>query len=106
MAESLHNLNRKSTRERSNITRFSNSVHSFTEETTRDDYEHYKGHLEEALEHMLKLDDTIHDLTDEEYDADVATREEYIETAKRAIQKAGRLLEKFNSTAPDNPIPS
>jgi hypothetical protein len=52
---------------------------------------------------MLKLDDTIHDfLTDEEYEADVATCEEYIEVAKRAIQKASRGLEKFNSTAPDN----
>jgi hypothetical protein len=50
---------------------------------------------------MLKLDDKIHDfLTDEEYDLDVANCEEYIETAKRAIQKAGRGLERFNFTAP------
>jgi hypothetical protein len=49
---------------------------------------------------MLKLDIIHNLLTDEEYDADVATCEEYIETAKRAIQKAGRGLEKFNSTAP------
>ena len=107
MAEQLHNLMRKRTRERSNITRFSNSIHSFTEETTRDDYEHYKDRLEEALGHMLKLDDTIHDsLPDEEYNADVAKCEEYIETAKRAIQKAGRGLEKFNSPAPNNLTPS
>jgi hypothetical protein len=65
MAKQLHNL-KKRTRERTNNTRFSNSIHSFTE-TTRDDYEHYKGLLEEALEHMLKLDGTIHDfLTDKE----------------------------------------
>jgi len=103
MAEQLYILKRKRIRERSSITRFSNSVHSFTEETTRDDYEHYKGRLEEALEHMLKLDDTIHDfLTDEEYDTDVTACEVYIETAKRAIQKAGRGLEKFNPTATDN----
>jgi hypothetical protein len=52
---------------------------------------------------MLKLDDTIHDLhTDEEYDADVKTCEEYIDTAKRAIQKAGHGLEKFKSAAPEN----
>jgi hypothetical protein len=51
----------------------------------------------------LKLDDIIHySLTDEEHDADVATCEVYIETAKRAIQKAGRGLEKFNSPAHDN----
>jgi len=107
MAEQLHNLKRKRFRERSNITRFSNSIHSFTEENTRDDYEHYKGRLEEALGHMLKLDETIHDLlTDEEYDTDVATCEEYIETAKRAVQKGGRGLEKFNPPAPDNLTPS
>jgi hypothetical protein len=31
----------------------------------------------------------------------MATCEEYTETAKRTIQKAGRGLEKFNSPAPD-----
>jgi hypothetical protein len=56
---------------------------------------------------MLKLDDIIHDSpTDEEYDADMATCEEYIETDKRAIQKTGRGLEKFISPAPDNLTPS
>jgi hypothetical protein len=107
MPEHLHSLKRKRARERNNITSFSSSIHSFTEKTARDDYEHYKGRLEEALEHMWKLDDTIHDLlTDEEYDAEVTTCEEYIDTAKRAIQKAGHGLEKFNPAAPDNPIPS
>jgi hypothetical protein len=38
---------------------------------------------------MLKLDDSIHDLlADDEYDTDVAICEDYIDTAKRAIQKA------------------
>jgi hypothetical protein len=49
---------------------------------------------------MLKLDATIHDfLNDEEQDTDVATSKEYFETAKRAIQKAGRGLERCNFTA-------
>jgi len=52
---------------------------------------------------MLKLDDTIHNLlTDKEYDADVTPCEEYIDAAKRAIQKAGHGLEKIKSTATDN----
>ena len=106
MAEHIHNLKRKRARERSNISRFASSIHSFTEGASRDDFEQYKGRLEEALEHMLKLDDTIHDLlTDEEYDADVTTCEEYIDTAKRAIQRAGHGLEKFDSAAPDNLTP-
>jgi hypothetical protein len=58
MDEELHTLKKKRARERSNITRFSSSIHSFTEETARDYFEHYKGRLEEALDHMLKLDDT------------------------------------------------
>jgi hypothetical protein len=75
-------------------------INYFTEETPLDDYEHYKGRLEEALEHMLKLDDTIHDLlADDEYDKDVTTCEEYIETAKHAIQRANRGLEERLSVA-------
>ena len=53
------------------------------------------------------LDDTIHDLlTDEEYAADVTTCDEYIETAKCAIQNVGHWLEKLNPAAPDNRTPS
>ena len=55
---------------------------------------------------MLKLENTIHDLlTDEEYDADVTTCEKYIDTAKRAIQRAGHGLEKFDPSAPDKLTP-
>jgi len=54
----------------------------------------------------LNLDDTIHDLlTDEENAADVTTCEEYIETAKRAIQNEGHWLEKLNPANPDNRTP-
>jgi hypothetical protein len=103
MAEQLHSLKRERARESSTITRFSRSIHSFTEKTAHDDYEHYKGRLEKTLGHMLKLDDTIHDLlTDEEYDMDVTICEEYIVTAKCPIQKANHGLEKFKSAAPDN----
>ena len=65
MAEQLHRMRRKEARERNNISRSSNSIHSFTEETARDDFEHYKGHLEEASQHTLKIDDTIRDLLTE-----------------------------------------
>jgi hypothetical protein len=99
-SEQLHNLKRKSTRERNNITRFANSFNSFTGETSLDDYEHYKGSIEEALERMLRLDDSIHDLlADDEYDTDVAVCEDYIDAAKRAIQKAVRGIDKKLSAA-------
>jgi len=102
MAQQVHNLKRKSARERSIITRFSSSIHSFTEGTSRDDYEHYRSRHEEAL----GLDDTIHDfLTDEEYDADVTNCEEYINAAKRALQRAGHGLVKLNHAAPNKLTP-
>jgi len=62
MTEQLNRLKRERGPERSNITRLSSSIHSFTEETALEDYEHSKGRLDETLEHMLKIDDTIHDL--------------------------------------------
>jgi hypothetical protein len=94
-AEQLHNLKRKRTRERNNITRFVNSINSFTGETSPDDHEHYKERIREALEPMLKLDDCIHDLlSDDEYYTDVAICEDYIDTAKHAIQKPARGIDK------------
>jgi hypothetical protein len=100
--EQLHNLKRKRTRERNNITRFANSFNSFTGETALDDHEHYKGRIKEALERMLKLDDCIHNrLLDDEYYADVAICEDYIDTAKRAIQKPARGIDKRLPAAKD-----
>jgi hypothetical protein len=99
-AEQLHNFKRKRTRERNNITRFASSINSFTGEISLDDYEHYKGRVEEALERMLRLDYSIHDLLDDdEYDTDVATCEDYTDTAKRTIQKAARGIDKRLSAA-------
>jgi len=106
MAEQVQDLKIMRARDRSNITQFSSSIHFFTEETSRDDYEHYKGRLEEALEHVLKIDETIHDfLNDEEFNSDMTTCEYYIDTAKRALQRAGRGHENFNNAATDNLTP-
>jgi hypothetical protein len=99
-AEQLHNFKVKHTRERNNITRFASSINSLTGETSLDDYEQYKGRIEEALERMLRLDDSIHDLrADDEYDTDVAICEDCIDTAKRWIQKAVRGIDKWLSAA-------
>jgi len=62
MTEQLNRLERKRGPERSNYPRLSSSIYSFTEQNALEDYEHYKGRLEETLEHMFKIDDTIHDL--------------------------------------------
>jgi hypothetical protein len=56
---------------------------------------------------MLKLDDSIHDLlADDEYDTDVAICEVYIDTAKRANQKAVRGIDKRLSAAAADLTPS
>jgi hypothetical protein len=73
---------------------FSSGISGFTQETSAEDYEHYRDRLQETLSHLLSLDDAIHDLlSNAEYDEDVATCEEYIDKAKRAIRKASRELE-------------
>jgi hypothetical protein len=98
----LHNLKRKRARERDNVTRFTTAINGFTEDTSLNDYKHYRVRLEDTLKQMTKLDDAIHDLlSDEEYDSDIINCEEYIDKAKRAILKATRGTENkfFSSTA-------
>jgi hypothetical protein len=107
--DALHKLKRKRTRERSNITRFSNIITSFTEETSPEDCEYYKDRIAETLERLVKLDDDVHDVfSDSEYDGDVTTSEEYIEAAKRAIQRASRGIENKSpaATAESTPNPT
>jgi hypothetical protein len=75
----LHNLKRRQARERSNATRFSTLVDKFDDSTSLDDYEHYRGRLQETLDKLLSLDDAIHDLlSDDEYQEDIRVCEEYI----------------------------
>jgi hypothetical protein len=63
----------------------------FNDSTPLEEFELYRGRLQETLETLLSLDDAIHDLlSDEEYAEDIMVCEEYIDKAKRAIQKANR----------------
>jgi len=75
----LHNLKRRRTRERGNITRFVTEVGNFTDTTTLEDYEYCKDRLHETLGRLTSLDDETHELLDDrEYDADLQRCEEYI----------------------------
>jgi hypothetical protein len=88
-------LKRRRTRERANITHFVTEVGKFTDTTPLDDYEYYKDRLKETLVRITSLDDEIHDLSDDnEYEADLPKCEEYIESAKRAILRTSRHIEK------------
>jgi hypothetical protein len=85
----LHNLKRKRSREKANATWFSMMIDGFDNSTSLDDFEHYRGRLQEILDKLLSLDDAIHDLlSDEEYAEDTKLCKDYIDKAKRAILKA------------------
>ena len=92
MADSeMRKLKRKRTTERTKATRFIAAINEFTENTPLDDYEHYRGRLQETLDQLVRLDDAIQDLLeDREYTVDVEACEEYIDSVKRALLKANQ----------------
>ena len=75
-ATTLHNLKRKRTRERANAMRFSTAIYGLTEDSSIDDFEHFRGRLQDTLDRLIVLDDAFHDLlSDGEYE-DVQNCEE------------------------------
>jgi hypothetical protein len=92
MADSeMRKLKRRSTTERTKATRFITANSESTENTSLDDYEHYRGRLQETLDQLVRLDDAIHDLLeDREYTVDEEACEEYTDSAKRALLKANQ----------------
>ena len=107
--DQLRILKRKRTKERSNVTRFVASINALEDSSPVDDYEYYHERLRETLDKLIVLDDTIQDrLSDEEFDADVAKCEEYVDSAKRALQRASkktdqRLVTSTSSLSIDQP---
>jgi len=63
-------------------------LEGFDDSTSLDDFEHYRGRLQETLDRLILMDDAIHD---NEYEEDIPACEEYIDKTKRSIQKASRL---------------
>jgi hypothetical protein len=79
----MRKLRRKRTTESTKATRFIAVINESTENTKLDDYEHYRGRLQETLDQLVRLDDAIQDqLEDREYTADVETCEECGDCAK------------------------
>ena len=96
----LHNQKRRRARERANASRFCTWLDGIDNFTSPDDLQHYRGRLQETLDKLLSLDDAIHDLlSDEEYQEDIKTCEDYIDRAKRAIQKASRWTDVLSVSA-------
>ena len=67
----IHNLKKRRAREWANATRFSTLLEWFDDSTSLDDFEHYRGRLQENLDRLISLDDAIHDLLSDEYEEDV-----------------------------------
>ena len=93
----LKKLKRKRNSERAKAIRFITTLNQFTDDNLLDDYEHYRGRLQETLDQLVRLNDSIQDLLeDSDYTADVEACEEYIDSAKRALlkvkQEIGRRL--------------
>ena len=87
----IKKLKRKRITERAKATRFITTINEFTGDTPLDECEHYRARLQETLDRLVRLDDSIQDLLeDSEYTADVEVCEEYIDSAKRAILKANQ----------------
>jgi len=94
MADNLPILKRKRATLRSNITRCATAINDSTDATTSEDLEYYRNRLQETLDQLTTLDDSIHgSLNDIEYAIDVETCEVYIDSAKRAIYKATRAID-------------
>ena len=68
----IHNLKRRTAREMANLTRFSTLLDTFEDSTSLDDFEQYRGRLQETLERLISLDDAIQALlSDDEYEEDI-----------------------------------
>jgi len=61
----MKTLKRKRTSERAKATRFITIINEFTNDNPLDDYEHYRGRLQETLDQMVRLDDSIQDLLED-----------------------------------------
>ena len=61
----MRKFKRKRTTERTKGTRFITAINESTENTPQDDYEHYRGRLQETLDQLVRLDDANQDLLEE-----------------------------------------
>jgi len=85
----VKNLKRKRSTERAKATRLIININEFKGDNPLDDYEQYRCQLQETLDQLVRLDESIQDpLEDSEYTADVEACKEYIDSAKRALLKA------------------
>jgi len=70
-----------------------NAINTFDDSTDIEEIQHYRNRLQEVLQILIALDETVHDLQDEEvFTADAKKCEELVDGAKRAVRKADRII--------------
>jgi hypothetical protein len=64
--EKLKKLKRKCATQRAHATRFMNTLNTFDGSTGIEKLEHYKDRLQEVLQILIALDESVHDLLEDE----------------------------------------
>jgi len=91
--EKLQKLKRKRATQCAQATRFMNAINTFDDSTDIEELEHYRHRLQEALQNLILLDKSVHDLLDnEEYTANAERCEELVDGVNRAVRKADRIV--------------
>jgi hypothetical protein len=100
--EKLKKLKRKRATQRAHATSFMNTINTFNGSTDTEELVHCRDCLQEVLQILIVLDESIHDLlNDEEYTTDSEKCEEFVDGAKRVVRKADRFIkDKRGETAP------
>jgi len=94
----VEKLKRKRATQCTHATRFMSTINAFDDSTNFEEIEHYRDRFQEILQNLITLDETIHDLLeDEEYAADAEKCED---SAKRAVRKANGIIKVKREAAP------
>ena len=89
----VEKLKRKRATQRAHATRFMNTINTFDGSTDIEELEHYRDRLREVLQILIALDESVHDLLeDEEYAEDAQKCEELVDGPKMAVRKADRTI--------------
>jgi hypothetical protein len=64
--EKLQKLKSKRATQSAHATRFMNAINTFDDSTEIEELEHYRDRLQDALQNLILLDESVHNLLDDE----------------------------------------
>ena len=99
--EKLKKLMCKRATQRGHASHFMNMINTFDDSTDIVELEYYRDRLQEVLQSLIVLDESVQDLLeDEEYVADAEKCEELVDGAKQAVRKADRIIKEKRGEIP------